>query len=69
MCRSIMSLSEIVRQIWCDDPLSERSTAIKREGEGIWLFGGRGWSKFEKNRGRQYRGGLHKIVVSSEQSD
>ena len=59
--------------MWCDHPFIERSKAIKREGAGIWVFGGRGWSKFEKNRDRQYRGGggghLHKIVVSSEQSD
>ena len=64
MCRSMLSLSKIAHQMWCDHSFSQRNMTTERTvGVGSWRWqgsGGRG-TKFEEGRGRQYRGDLHKI--------
>ena len=62
---SMISLSKTAHQKWCDHPFSQRNKTTEwavEDGVG-GNKEGRGWTKFEKSRGRQYRGGqgLHKI--------
>ena len=54
MCRSITSLSKIVHQMWCNNPLSQRNKATERAvvvGFGRYREGE--WAKLEKEWGRQ----------------
>ena len=54
MCRSIISLSKIIHQMWRDHPFSQISKTTEIAvgvGVGRDREGGRGWTKFEK-RGR-----------------
>ena len=63
MCRSIITLSKIAHQMWCDHPFSQRTKTTERRGGG-WRQQGRGDEEnFQKGSGgRQYRGrGLHKV--------
>ena len=58
MCRTIISLSKIIHQMWRDHPFGQRNKTTKRVGEFIgvyvyvcgWAGGERGVSKFEKER-------------------
>ena len=56
MCRSILSLSKIAHQLWCDLPFSQRNKTTERT-IGVEIRGDREMGKriFEKG-GKQYRG-------------
>ena len=64
MCTFMISLSKIAHQMWRDHPFSQRNKTTQwavRNGIGGnreegWGEGGEGWTKFEKEGGRQYRG-------------
>ena len=57
MCTSMISLSKIAHQVWCDHPFSQRNkTAEWSVGWVLEVTGKGGWTKFEKGEGgRQYR--------------
>ena len=60
MCTCMTSISKIAHQMWCNHPLAKE---IRQQNEQWgWELDatgkGGGWTKFEKGRGRQYRGGV-----------
>ena len=59
MCRSIISLSKITHQMWCNHPSSQRNKAKKSSGVRVWKRG-RGWTKFEKGGAGNMKGSFIK---------
>ena len=64
MCKSIVSLSKIAHQLWCDHPFGQKKQdSRKTSGVGGWRQQGmEGWVEQNlKGAGVGNIGGLHKV--------